>query len=104
MDIRQLGRCLSDPTRLRILDLIALEPSDCCPPGPTGGICVCEIVDRIGTGQSRVSYHLAELRAAGLVSETTHGRWKYYRLNREVFDTLAAELAEKYGQGKEELL
>ncbi len=30
--------------------------------------------------QSRVSYHIRELKAAGLIEEETHGKWNYYRI------------------------
>jgi protein-tyrosine-phosphatase/DNA-binding transcriptional ArsR family regulator len=60
---------------------------------------VGELVALSGSAQSLVSYHLAELRSAGLVSarrSSADGRDTYYRLDvmrcAELFDTAATEL------------
>lgn len=57
-----LFRVLGDPTRLRLLALLAEEP-----------LTVSEIQEVIGVGQSTVSGHLAQLRRAGLVSAHRDG-------------------------------
>jgi ArsR family transcriptional regulator len=78
-------RALSDPTRLRILNL--LLPRD---------LCVCEIVDGLGIPQPTASRHLAYLRKAGLVDSRKDGLWIYYRLappRNELHDKLLACLA-----------
>lgn len=43
-----------------------------------------------GLSQSLVSYHLAELRKAGLVTAAAHGRANRYRLAHPDLDKLAA--------------
>jgi ArsR family transcriptional regulator len=60
---------LSDPTRLRMLALIA-----------EGEICVCHIHDSLGIPQPTASRHLAYLRRAGLVETRREGIWMHYRL------------------------
>ena len=60
---------LSDPTRLRMLALIA-----------GGEICVCHIHDSLGVPQPTASRHLAYLRRAGLVETRRAGIWMHYRL------------------------
>ena len=65
----QLFKALADETRLRILNLIGHRE-----------ICVCQIVEALGLGQSKVSRHLAHLRNAGLVSDRREGSWMYYSL------------------------
>ncbi len=65
----QLFKALADETRLRILNLIAHRE-----------LCVCQIVDVLELGQSKVSRHLAHLRNAGLVSDRRDGLWMYYSL------------------------
>lgn len=98
MDLAALGRCLADPTRLRILDLLSVGRPQCCvSPDGVEGICVCDIVEHLGVPQSRVSYHLSRLREAGLVTETVHGWWRYYALRPQAFRDFAHELAQRYG-------
>jgi ArsR family transcriptional regulator len=66
----QVVRCfhaLSDPTRLRLLELLR-----------DGERCVCELTDAMDTGQSRLSFHLKTLKDAGLVADRREGRWVYY--------------------------
>jgi ArsR family transcriptional regulator len=60
---------LSDPTRLRMLALIA-----------GGEICVCHIHDSLEVPQPTASRHLAYLRRAGLVETRRAGVWMHYRL------------------------
>ena len=68
-DAVQLFKALADETRLRILNLIGRRE-----------LCVCQIVEALGLGQSKVSRHLATLRNAGLVSDRREGLWMYYSL------------------------
>jgi ArsR family transcriptional regulator len=62
-------RALADPTRLRLLNLIAGRE-----------ICVCFFVEILGMSQPKVSRHLAYLRRAGLVAARRDGKWMHYRL------------------------
>ena len=64
-----LFRALADPTRLRLLNLIADKE-----------ICVCYFVEILGTSQPKISRHLAYLRRAGIVAARRQGRWMHYRL------------------------
>jgi ArsR family transcriptional regulator len=68
-DLASLFRALSDPTRLRLLNLLG-----------GGEICVCYFVAVIGTSQPKVSRHLAYLRKARVVVARRKGKWMYYRL------------------------
>ena len=63
-------KALADETRLRILHLLTLRKE----------MCVCDIVDILGIGQSKISRHLAYLRNAGLVANRKEGLWKHYSL------------------------
>jgi ArsR family transcriptional regulator len=60
---------LADRTRLRLLSLMA-----------GGEICVCFLVEVLGTNQPKISRHLAYLRRAGLVSDRKEGKWVHYGL------------------------
>jgi ArsR family transcriptional regulator, arsenate/arsenite/antimonite-responsive transcriptional repressor len=96
-DSKELGRltlfakALSDPIRLRMLDVMAQgraccglpEPSERGVPGATdpAGICICDFQEHFGLGQSRVSYHLRVLKEAGLVREEARGKWSFYAID-----------------------
>jgi DNA-binding transcriptional ArsR family regulator len=60
---------LSDPTRVRILELLAAQP-----------LTVTELVDRLDLAQGRVSSHLSCLRWCGYVEARAEGRYNRYRL------------------------
>ncbi|MBI4279957.1 MAG: winged helix-turn-helix transcriptional regulator [Armatimonadetes bacterium] len=64
-------KALADPTRLRVVALLAQVPD---------GVCVCELVDALRLPQYQVSRHLSVLRAAGLVEGRRRGTWVFYRL------------------------
>jgi len=66
-------KALADPTRIRILNLLARADEP---------LCVCEIVERFDLGQSTISHHLRILRDARFVHAERRGTWAYYRVNR----------------------
>jgi len=68
-------KALSDETRVRILKLLE-----------KGELCVCELMEILGMGQSTVSKHLGILHTAGLVERRKEGTWSYYRLVDEAFN------------------
>lgn len=74
---------LSEPTRLRLVDLLR-----------GGERCVCELTDALEAGQSRLSFHLKALKDAGIVLDRREGRWIYYRLNQERVEEVAALLTD----------
>ena len=78
-----LLRLLADPTRARIVELLALEQ-----------LCTCHLVAELGATQSGVSNHLRLLREAGVVSAQPHGRFTYYRLEARALEHLAGALGE----------
>ena len=95
-----LGRALSDPIRVQMLGMLA-EGRGCCELPDCGvpakdqdaGICVCEFERYFDAGQSKISYHLGKLKAAGLVNEERRGKWSFYSLDREAAGRLLAETA-----------
>ena len=64
-------KALSDPTRLRMLRLLAVNRSQ---------MCVCEFVDTLQERQYNVSKHLKILEQAGLIEGEREGRFLYYGL------------------------
>ncbi|MCU0533907.1 MAG: metalloregulator ArsR/SmtB family transcription factor [Hydrococcus sp. Prado102] len=73
---------LSDPIRLRVLELLRSQE-----------LCVCELCEQLGTTQSKLSFHLKTLKEAGLVRSRQEGRWIYYSLNLAQFIALEEYLA-----------
>jgi ArsR family transcriptional regulator len=67
-----LFQALADETRLQILEQLQ-----------GGEQCVCDLTGVLGTGQSRLSFHLKTLKDAGLVTARREGRWMYYALSSE---------------------
>lgn len=63
---------LSDPSRLRILNLLLAS----------GDLCVCDIERTLDFTQTKVSRHMRYLRRAGLVTSRKSGRWVIYSLVR----------------------
>ena len=53
-----------------------------------GEQCVCDLTDALGTGQSRLSFHLKALKAAGILTHRRQGRWIYYALTPGVGDAV----------------
>jgi ArsR family transcriptional regulator len=60
---------LSDPTRLEIFRLIAVQEAP---------ICACDVVGRFDVSQPTISHHLKVLREAGLITVSRRGVWAYY--------------------------
>ena len=70
----QFYKCLADDTRLKAILLIHRETE----------LCVCELTEALQLSQPKVSRHLAQLRACGLLADRKEGQWVYYRLNPEL--------------------
>src|SRR6059036_286974 len=73
-----LFKALGDPTRVRIVNLLATSDEP---------VCVCELVGPLGLTQPTVSHHLKKLTDAGLLVREQRGTWAYYSVDG---DALAA--------------
>jgi ArsR family transcriptional regulator, arsenate/arsenite/antimonite-responsive transcriptional repressor len=93
MDAVKISKALADPLRWEILKKIASGIQSCCTDSP--GVCVCHVVDDMNLLQSKVSYHIKELKEAELIREETRGRWNFYYIRQETLraymDTLNKE-------------
>ena len=102
-EMSMMFKALGDPTRLRIFEFLRAQ---CCPvaieaetgdvrplTGPTVGEVCCHV-----TGEpaitSTVSFHLKELRQAGLITMERRGKNMLCGINREAVASLAAYLGE----------
>jgi len=72
---------LSDPARVRIVNVLAAagEP-----------VCACNLNAPVGLAQPTVSHHLKKLVEAGLLAREQRGRWAYFSLLPEAVAKLAA--------------
>src|ERR1700745_3262617 len=90
LDLVQLFAALADPTRLRLLNLMAGRE-----------VCVCYFVEILRQGQPKISRHLAYLRNAGIVNARREGKGVHYSIQRpddmaatSILDAVLANLAE----------
>jgi ArsR family transcriptional regulator, arsenate/arsenite/antimonite-responsive transcriptional repressor len=69
-----LFRVLADPTRVRIVNLLANrgEPA-----------CVCHLVDELGLAQATVSHHVRKLVDVGLVTREERGKWTFLSIDAD---------------------
>lgn len=74
MPVQQILSALSEPTRLAAVRLV-WDGSEHC---------VCELMERLGATQSRMSRHMAVLKAAGLVVDRRDAQWVRYRRNPDL--------------------
>lgn len=73
-------KALSNPVRLRMVDLIYHGG---------GEICVCEFMDHFELSQPTISHHLKVLREAGLIQSRKDGTFVYHRVDESAFAGLA---------------
>lgn len=66
-ELVQMAKAFADPTRVRILAALRAQE-----------LCVCELCDVLGIGQSTLSTHLQVIRESGLVTTRKEGKWVYY--------------------------
>lgn len=81
-DLVPLFAALADPTRLRLLNLIAGRE-----------VCVCYLVEILRQSQPKISRHLAYLRRAGVVAARREGKWMHYRIEQPKDEAAASILA-----------
>ena len=78
-----LFKALGDPTRVRIVNLLARSPEPAC---------VCKLTPAVGLSQPTVSHHLKKLVQAGLLRREQRGVWAFYSLDRDGLDRAASVL------------
>jgi ArsR family transcriptional regulator, arsenate/arsenite/antimonite-responsive transcriptional repressor len=76
-----LFRALADPTRIKIVNLLARSDEP---------VCVCELVPAVELSQPTVSHHLKKLTEAGLLEREQRSKWAFYSLSGEAVERLAS--------------
>jgi len=66
-------KVLADPTRLRLLSLIASVPE--------GEVCACDLTEPVVRSQPTVSHHLSVLVKAGLIRREQRGKWAWFQIS-----------------------
>lgn len=74
-------RALSDPARVKIVNLLATSGEP---------VCVCNLIEPLGLSQPTVSHHCKKLLDVGLVERAQRGKWAYFSLRPDALQTLAA--------------
>lgn len=83
--LARMFKALGDPTRVRLLSMIAASPD--------GEACICDMTGPVGLSQPTVSHHMKLLVEAGLATREQRGKWAYYRVAPGVLRSLSNALA-----------
>lgn len=70
----QILTALAEPTRLSAMRIL----------WDGGEHCVCELMQRLDASQSRMSRHMATLKAAGIIIDRRDRQWVRYRINPDM--------------------
>jgi ArsR family transcriptional regulator, arsenate/arsenite/antimonite-responsive transcriptional repressor len=84
-DLARLLKALADPTRLRLVSMVAAHEG--------GEACVCDLTGPLGLTQPTISHHLKILVDAGIFTRDKRGVWAYYALVPSALDALSAVLS-----------
>jgi ArsR family transcriptional regulator len=84
-DLARLLKALADPTRLRLVSMVAAHDG--------GEACVCDLTGPLGLTQPTISHHLKILVDAGIFTRDKRGVWAYYALVPTALDALSAVLS-----------
>ena len=88
--VADLFATLADPSRTRILHLLAISDRD---------LCVCDMALVLGMSVSALSHQLRALRERGAVSRRKVGRIAYYRLVDDHLRRLVLDAAIHVAEG-----
>lgn len=92
--IRAMG-ALAQQTRLDIFRLLVQRGPD--------GVCAGDLANLIGTAAPTLSFHLSQLKNAGLIRFRREGRSLFYSANFEAIESLISYLTENCCGGRFEL-
>lgn len=92
-ELANLLKAISDPNRLKILDVISC-----------GGKRACDILEFFDFTQPTLSHHMKTLTEAGLANKSRDGRWVFYTINEEKADYIKQELSELISDNGEDCL
>ena len=88
-ELTEVFKALSDPTRLRLVRLLAEHQ---------GSLCVNALAHKLEVSQSAVSQHLRVLRQARLVEGERQGYHVHYSLDPERLERFRTRVLETLGE------
>ena len=71
-------KALADPIRLRLMSMLLTSEE----------VCTCDMAPAVGLTEATVSFHLGQLKKAGLIEGERRGMNVYYRARREALGAL----------------
>ena len=83
-------KAISDPVRRNILEMLKEEKKS-----------AGELASEFNLSGATVSYHLTQLKKAGLILESRHKNYIYYELNASVFEEVLVWIYGLGGKGSE---
>jgi len=86
--VAEMFRNLGDPTRVKILQALAVEE-----------LCVCDLAKILGVSESATSHQLRVLRSQKLVRYRKEGKMAFYSLDDEHVDSLMREVLRHVREG-----
>ncbi|MDU3212449.1 metalloregulator ArsR/SmtB family transcription factor [Anaerococcus sp.] len=80
-DIAKKLKVISDPKRLKIIDMLSCDE-----------LCACEILEKFDISQPTLSHDMRKLEEAGLISSRREGKNTYYYLDKASLDEIEDSL------------
>jgi ArsR family transcriptional regulator len=80
-DLARTIKALADPTRLRLLSIVAASEGE--------EACVCDLTAPVGLSQPTVSHHLRILTEAGFLTRSKRGTWAFFKLVPDALDRVS---------------
>ncbi len=81
MEVSEIYKCIADPQRLRIINLLEVGP-----------LCVCHMQEILEVPQVKMSKQLSSMKQLGLLEAHREGTWMIYKLVDPVEGLITANL------------
>ncbi|MBP8989249.1 MAG: winged helix-turn-helix transcriptional regulator [Clostridia bacterium] len=75
-EVALICKALGDPNRLRIINMLSEEE-----------MCACKLLEKFEITQPTLSHHMKILCDCGLVKSRREGKWSYYSLHCDTFQS-----------------
>ena len=85
IDISKMLKAMSEPKRLRIVDMLSC-----------GELCACKILEEFNITQPTLSHDMRVLVEAGIIKDRREGKNIYYSLNREALEAMHQNLGRMF--------
>jgi ArsR family transcriptional regulator len=83
-ELERVFKALADRHRVKILNRLLAAGGE--------AVCVCDFEELLGLKQSTVSYHLKQLRDAGIIEREKRGSYAYFSLSPGALESVRALL------------